>query len=197
MVKSVSDPWFPIYTAEVRLNFSAEPSFAYLDGIHEIPVGDNPGRFGAERRHHTHEGIDIYCREDTEVCACERGMFMGYFPFTGEHAGSPWWEETWAAVVRHDRFYLVYGEIQPERHAPGIRIGSSLIVNSGQSLGTVKRVLKEDKGRPMSMLHLEMYSLKWNGIDCADWKPGTPQPEHLMDPTQYLLNIAHRDGMLS
>jgi hypothetical protein len=59
-------------------------------------------------------------------------------------------------------------------------------IQKGELLGYVKRVLKKDKGRPTSMLHLALHShgVLSNGV----WEIGSPQPEGLLNPTAFLLD---------
>ena len=52
-------------------------------------------------------------------------------------------------------------------------------------IGTVLRVLKIDKGRPTSMLHLELH--KRGFIHGTHWIKGKEKSENLLDPTQYLI----------
>jgi murein DD-endopeptidase MepM/ murein hydrolase activator NlpD len=69
----------------------------------------------------------------------------------------------------------VYGEV-----ASSVTHGQS--VEAGDVIGTVKQVLKVDKGTPMSMLHLELYSQR--PVATAVWGIGEPQPDYLMNPMQ-------------
>jgi len=61
-------------------------------------------------------------------------------------------------------------------------------VKAGAILGFVIPVLKKYKGRPTSMLHLELYDHGYKD-DWGEWKLDTPKPEHLKDPTPYLVQL--------
>jgi hypothetical protein len=104
-------------------------------------------------------------------------------PFTGPHAGSPWWQDTFAVLVSGSNGVINYGEIRPR---PDLKAG--LQVKEGELLGEVITVLTKDKGRPMTMLHLELYSA--GSSDVVEWKCGAPKPESLQDPTSLLLASA-------
>lgn len=57
----------------------------------------------------------------------------------------------------------------------------------GQLLGNVVRVLRKDKGRPTSMLHIELYEL---GTKMTHpWPIEGPRPVGLIDPTPVLLKL--------
>lgn len=154
-------------------------SFQDMDaGQTALPQPPHVGAFGISRKHHIHEGIDLYCPEGTEVFAVEDGQIVNIVPFTGAHAGSDWWHDTYAVLVEGKTGVVVYGEIlstcQNGQH-----------IKAGDLIGHVKQVLKTDKGRPMSMLHLELYM---HGVrDAVEWPVGTPRPDGLMNPTPYLL----------
>lgn len=136
--------------------------------------------FGVVRKHDIHTGVDIYCEEGTKVFSAEAGKVVHIETFTGTQAESPWWNETFAVVVKGKSGYLLYGEI---KLSPELKIGSS--IKAGQELGTVCRVLKQDKGtNPTTMLHFEMYSSAPFGLW---WKLNEKRPENLLDPTEFLL----------
>jgi hypothetical protein len=78
---------------------------------------------------------------------------------------------------------VVYGEIEAAGY---MVVGRS--VGTGDHIGYVKRVLREDKGRPVSMLHLELHTL--GSVDCPEWHLDVIKPEKLLDPTHFLLNAA-------
>jgi hypothetical protein len=109
------------------------------------------------------------------------GKVLAIIKFTGEHEGSPWWNNTWSILVEHEKFVINYGEIEPN---PSIVEG--MLIEEGTCLGKVLTVLKEDKGRPMNMLHLEMYeygTLK----HLKSWDLNQEKPANLLDPTPLLL----------
>lgn len=144
-----------------------------------LPLSPHPGSFGFPRKHHTHEGIDLYAPEGTPVSAVEDGEVVKIEPFTGPAAQSPWWQDTMAVFVEGASGVVVYGEIAPH---PSLAMGQR--VAAGQSLGWVKTVLRHDKGRPCAMLHLELHvagtrdAPAWEGV----------RPPTLLDPTPHLLD---------
>ena len=151
-----------------------------VDGITGLPLGDHPGAFGIQRKHHIHEGVDLYCPEGTVVQAVEEGVVVAVIPFTGAIAKppSPWWHNTWAVLVEGPSGVVVYGEISTQ-----VMVGDPIV--SGWTIGYVKQVLKIDKGRPMSMLHLELH--KPGTRDAFEWID--ERPESLLDPTPFLLEL--------
>jgi hypothetical protein len=145
-----------------------------------IPIAPHVGGFGVTRKFHVHEGVDLYCNHGDPVHTMEAGVVIAIIPFTGEIAGSPWWKNTYAVFVQGKSGIINYGELQPMPH---LRIGSELKGN--EHVGNILEVLLKDKGRPRSMLHLELY----DGIpdEWACWKPGAPRPPKLCDPTPLLV----------
>ena len=150
----------------------------------EIPLGRHPGAFGVVRRHHVHEGVDLYACAGDEVLAMEAGEVVSLGPFTGPAAASPWWLPTEFVMVQGAEHALCYGEIAL---ASALQVGHR--VEEGQVLGTVATVLRHDKGRPRDMLHLERYV---SGIraSCGLWPLDKPCPAGLLDPTPILLREA-------
>lgn len=146
----------------------------------EVPVGKHCGAFGAIRKHDIHQGVDLYCPTGTPVFAVEDAVVTNVRQFTGEALGFPWWRDTWAVYAKGATGTVVYGEI---RVCPYIKEG--MTIEQGTLLGWVEQVLKKDKGRPMSMLHLALKNP--NVRRTGQWMLGTPQPLGLMDPTSYLL----------
>ena len=131
------------------------------------------GRFGTERKYDVHTGLDIYCEEGQEVYAIESGIVVGFCQFTGQFAGSPWWKDTWALLVKGESGVILYGEIRP-------KMIMNMFVNKGDEIGKVKRVLKKDKGLPMTMLHLELYEHGYRGQG-EWWKLGDEKPNMLLN----------------
>jgi murein DD-endopeptidase MepM/ murein hydrolase activator NlpD len=146
----------------------------------EIPIGQHVGAFGVKRKYDYHRGIDLYCPVDTPVYTVEPGTVVNIRPWTGPSAGYDWWLDTDAIIVKGKYGNLVYGEIKPFRY---LKVGHQ--VSAGQLIGLVKRVLRKDKGRPTSMLHLQMY--KHGVTTTGGWKLNQPQPDGLLDPTEHLL----------
>ena len=105
-------------------------------------------------------------------------------PFTGEIAESPWWNDTYSILINHKTCALNYGELIPTKD---LKVGDT--VNAGDIIGKIRTVLKKDKGRPMSMLHLEMYKLGTQE-PIKEWSLNTEKPEQLIDPTDLLIEIA-------
>ena len=167
----------------------------------EIPINPHVGAFGAERRYDVHKGVDLYCPDGTEVYAVEAGVLCHLRGFTGKVANCNWWHNTWALSVAGKSGIVVYGEIEianrfsshslvVRTYAPAERVElfyfQAMEIQKGELLGYVKRVLKKDKGRPTSMLHLALHShgVLSNGV----WEIGSPQPEGLLNPTAFLLD---------
>lgn len=139
-----------------------------------LPVG--PGEFSATRKFDTHTGVDLYCEEGQQVIAVEDGKVVAVEHFTG-YEESPWWENTEAVLIEGESGVVLYGEI-----TPSVKMGD--VIRRGQLIGTVKRVLKEDKGLPTSMLHLELYL---PGTINSEWWV-FDRPKNLLDPTEKLKN---------
>lgn len=146
----------------------------------EIPIFPHVGAFGARRRHDIHKGIDLYCAPNVNVRAVEDGILRDVCPFTGPHAGFPWWNDTWGVYVEGKSGIVVYGEIIPNS---GLNIGCR--INRGNLLGTVTTVLKVNKNRPMSMLHLELHDNMH--LHTSQWDANGSRPEGILDPTPYLI----------
>jgi murein DD-endopeptidase MepM/ murein hydrolase activator NlpD len=147
--------------------------------IFELP--ENPqGLFGAERKYDIHTGIDFYCNEGDPVYSIEDGVVSKITQFTGEKVGSPWWNDTYAIMIKGSYLFL-YGEVKPI-----VSVGD--YVNSGQVIGNVIPVLKKDKGLPINMLHLELYELDYNG-DGVIWNFNSDKPKKLLDPTNIVKEL--------
>jgi murein DD-endopeptidase MepM/ murein hydrolase activator NlpD len=147
--------------------------------IRRIPTGDHPGAFGVKRRHHTHEGVDLYCEEGTEVRSLANGLVVWIGPFTGEVAGSPWWMNTQAVAIEHEFGVMFYGEIIPRKD---LKVGDH--VGWVELIGKVTRVLRNDKGTPTAMLHMELYESLPAVLPPALWV--NERPAGLLDPTEIL-----------
>jgi len=174
-------PWASPLDMEFIGMTSDSMSFKKLkEGEVEIPIGDHVGAFGVQRRHDIHKGVDLYAPVGTLVSAVEDGTIIINRPWTGEKSGCSWWEETDAVLICGESGIVAYGEIEIFGDIrPGLK------VKKGQHLGFVKRVLKEDKGRPTSMLHIQMYINEPAKV--GTWELGSPKPENLIDPTFYLV----------
>lgn len=154
-----------------------------LPGIElSIPEGQShPGSFGAIRKNDIHTGVDLYCEPEQEVVAVEDGEIVLIENFTGEFASppSPWWNNTKAVFVEGQSGVVVYGEIRP---SDSVQIGHK--VKQGDLLGNVITVLKKDKGKPMTMLHIELY--KPGTRESVVWDLGEPKPDNLLNPSNML-----------
>ncbi len=69
-------------------------------------------------------------------------------------------------------------------------------VRSGEIIGTIATVLSKDKGRPMAMLHFELYEVGYRGEKGRPYSlwepPERSQPPGLLDPTNLLMSIFRR-----
>lgn len=140
------------------------------------------GKFGIIRKHDVHTGVDVYCEPGTAVTAIESGIVVAVVDFTGEKAGSPWWNDTKAVMVEGDSGVILYGEINTKR-----KVGEK--IKRGQIVGGVKTVLKKNKGKPMSMLHLELY--RHGTKEPTELVKRMDQlPDNLLDPTFLLERLS-------
>lgn len=146
--------------------------------VGEIPIEQHVGAFGVQRRFDIHTGIDVYCPNHSPVVAVETGTIVAIEQFTGARAGTPWWEDTYCVMVEGNSGVVVYGEITPLSH---LIFGNILV--QGDLIGHVTIVLKKDKGRPRSMLHLELHA--HGSRSCPLWVD--EKPIYLQDPTPYCL----------
>jgi murein DD-endopeptidase MepM/ murein hydrolase activator NlpD len=153
----------------------------------ELPLQPHQGGFGAKRKYDTHTGIDLYCEPNTEVVAIEDGVIVGLEIFTGPNVSSPWWQETFAVLLEGPSGVICYGEIEYDKNT--LKIGSQ--IRAGETLGRVLTVLRKDKGKPMTMLHLELYPI---GVhkSASTWEVEDEQPTDLIDPTPLLYQIINQ-----
>lgn len=140
---------------------------------------DAPGQFGTRRKHDVHTGIDLYTYSGMPVIPCEPGVVVAIEDFTGPKAGSPWWNDTQAILVEGDSGVICYGELAVPR---GLTVGMEVTLET--CLGCVQKVLRKNKGRPMVMLHIELY--KHGTRESVIWNLDAPKPENLLDPTEPL-----------
>lgn len=145
-----------------------------------LPMRPHKGAFGVARKYHTHEGVDLYVPEHTPITAVEDSVVVDIQPFTGLIADppTPFWEDTWAVLAEGTTGVVVYGEVIPNSD---LKVGSGLA--KGDLVGFVKRVLRVDKGRPISMLHLELHDRGTRVIPAWEGQ----RPKTLRDPTDFLL----------
>ena len=146
---------------------------------------DYPGTFAAQRKHDRHTGIDLYCERGTSVVAVEPGTVICIEDFTGSNVvdePSSWWNDTKAVLVEGPSGIVVYGEIEPR-----VLVGDK--VRAGDLVAVVETpVLKEFKGRPMTMLHIELLSPGTKGI--MWWRNGEDMPKGLRNPKRFLQKAA-------
>lgn len=164
-------------------------SYSFLDLKNndvELPLHPHVGAFGIRRRHDIHKGIDLYANVETKVTTVEDGTIVDICPFTGPKAGFPWWLDTMGIYIGGASGIVVYGEIQVNEK---LKIGD--FIKQGDFIGTVSRVLIDDRGRPTSMLHLELHK---NGhIHCGQWALNKEKPIGILDPTVHLNNNINMD----
>lgn len=149
-----------------------------------LPVGPwHPGAFGYARHQHIHTGVDLYAPMGCPVRAMEDGRIEAIRWFTGPEINMPWWNSTRAVYIDGETGVFNYGEIL---EISSLKVGQ--IVKQGETIGFVMPVLRKYKGRPMSMLHVELYDHGYTD-DWGEWKIGSPKPEHLLDPTDALTQV--------
>lgn len=153
--------------------------FPLRNWVGTIPSGQHPGAFAVVRKFHTHEGIDLYCDEGTSVFPVEAGVVSDIKVFTGPEVGSPHWLTTFAVFVSGPSGVVVYGEIIPTKD---LVVGAAVFTSD--EIGKVTRVLRNDKGKPTTMLHLELRERGHSEL--FDWLHGSGRPGWLMDPTSSL-----------
>lgn len=176
---------FPLKKSNITTNSSNTDFLPNYTQNTEIPLDSHPGSFAYKRKNHIHEGVDLYCEKGDEVLAIEDGIIVKIKPFTGTALGSTWWNDTWCVLVEGKSGVFNYGEIIPNEN-----LKEGMTIQEGSVIGHVETVLKKDKGRPMNMLHLELY--KAGTTDAIlEWSLTEEQPEHLLDPTEKLLELAN------
>lgn len=148
-----------------------------------VPVGEHYGSFGVKRKYDRHSGVDLYCNDGDLVFAIESGIVTEINWFTGPKAGHSWWNNTRCVCIEGDTGVIVYGEIQEDEQR--IKIGN--FIEIGSRIGEVKQVLKKDKGKPMSMLHIMLLKHGYKEIDTHSWKLYEDKPDWLLDPTPMLI----------
>lgn len=151
----------------------------------KLPGTNEPGSFGFVRSHDIHTGVDLYCKDGEPVYAIEDGIIANYGAFTGIGAESPWWEDTDFISIKGKSGKIIYGEISINKS-----LMSKTYIKAGDLLGNVKRVLRVDKGKPMTMLHIELYNDKYSGSGEV-WNLGQQKPECLEDVSVILRRELH------
>ena len=79
-----------------------------------------------------------------------------------------------AVLVKGASGVVVYGEV-----SASVKVG--VLLNQGDTIGTVAAVLKKSKGRPMVMLHFELLSP--DEVETLWWRVPQDCPFGLLDPT--------------
>lgn len=155
-----------------------------------VPEKDHPGAFLKERKFHFHEGVDLYTKPNAKVYAVEDSIVYKILKFTGEKAGSPWWNNTRAIVLKGNSGYILYGEVKIKK---GLKEGDKIL--KGEHIATVKAVLKKRKHNPRYMLHFEWYDKFQEPIELIKNKRNRDKKNNiyekvkengLLDPTQNL-----------
>lgn len=151
----------------------------------DIPVINHYGAFGVKRKYDVHTGVDLYASDGSVVYAVEDGEVKVIRPFTGASAGCDFWEDTQALDIEGNLGSITYGEVTPE---PNIKEGDRVI--AGQPIARVKRVLKVDKGKPMSMLHFAIHSHGWHYLYRDQIQKGVESRYSIqIDPTMLLIQL--------
>lgn len=156
------------------------------EGETHLPLWPHPGAFATQRKYEVHTGVDLYAPEGTPIFAVEDGYVVEIEWFTGPDADPPcpWWEPTKAVLVEGASGVVLYGEVSPLTE-----VGDH--VDAGQIIAMVKRVLKNDKGLPTSMLHLELHAAGTKK-STHPWTEEAGRPATLRDPTLHLLQAIGR-----
>lgn len=181
--------YFPLNCHTLALNSSPTHCTELSAGVLQLPLSPHPGAFAVKRKHHTHEGVDLYCPDKTPVICPFDCEVVDIFDFTGEKANTPWWNDTQSLLLKsvdsRFNYSINLGEIEVSES-----LYKGVSVKAGQCVGWVKTVLKKDKGRPMSMLHLELYEPTSTCVS-SGWY-SEEKPDLLIDPTQFLLSLAEQ-----
>ena len=145
-----------------------------------FPTKEEPSSFGFVRKHDVHTGVYLYCDEGDFVYAMESGLVVNVEKFTGEWAGTPWWNNTESILIQGLSGVICYGEIEVSES-----VRNKGYVFEGEIIGKVIPVLKKDKGKnPMNMLHIELY--EHGTKESVFWKLDEERPEELLDITDLL-----------
>jgi murein DD-endopeptidase MepM/ murein hydrolase activator NlpD len=157
---------------------------------------DAPGRFWEDRGDRRHCGMDIHAPAGSDVVAVEAGEVLNVAPFTSPQT-LPYWNETYYVLIRHESgHFCKYAELGMTAVLPGHP------VEAGQIIGQVGMVLNDRAATadaPLyirklkeagleSMLHLEVYRVMPKEMPnyLGGNLLGTPMPDELVDPAQYL-----------
>lgn len=178
-LNNYSDSMLPVYDSYCD---TKKFSFNYF-----IPTYKEPGSFGFKRKFEIHNGVDIYCAENSPVHAVEDGEVIAIKQFTGKQLKMDWWLDTWAICIKGKSGVVCYGEMNQEFN---YNIGEQ--VKAGDILGTVKAVLPAEKIRKdirnhnNAMLHIQLFKDYENDDQLLNWYPNKERNKMLLDPTPYL-----------
>jgi len=178
-LNNYSDSMLPVYDSYCD---TKKFSFNYF-----IPTYKEPGSFGFKRKFEIHNGVDIYCAENSPVHAVEDGEVIAIKQFTGKQLKMDWWLDTWAICIKGKSGVVCYGEMNQEFN---YNIGEQ--VKAGDILGTVKAVLPAEKIRKdirnhnNAMLHIQLFKDYENDDQLLNWYPNKERNKMLLDPTSYL-----------
>lgn len=140
-----------------------ESYYPPLNPMPNVPVGEHYAAFGVARKYSHHCGVDLHCPEGSRVFAIESGT-----------------------VVEGDTGVVVYGELF--QGSTNLQLGAP--VSRGEYVGGVKRVLRHDKGKPLSMLHFMLLKHGFKDGDIPSWTLGESKPDGLLDPTALLVQCS-------
>lgn len=154
----------------------------------DIPCINHYGAFGTKRRFDVHTGVDLYSPEGSKVYAVEDGEVVAIRKFTGDKAGTSFWENTKAIDIEGFTGTICYGEVVP---VSSLKVGDR--VNKGQIIAFVKRVLKKYKGKPRSMLHFAIHRAGWKYLYKDQQDPKMESFYDLqLDPTMLLIQLKNK-----
>ena len=200
IVESRNSRWvFPISTKNLvgahkyigADEYKIVPPRGHVNFDEYLPRFNEPGSFGAVRKYDIHEGVDIYCKEGSDVFAVEDGIVVASYQYTGENANCEWWNDTWCIKVKGHSGVITYGELKmpTESEFSYPEVGTPIRI--GEKIGVVGTVLKNGKLRKdirnhnTAMLHME---LRTENRHLDGWKLGEDRDKILLDPTPYLHN---------
>ncbi len=141
------------------------------------PLGMPGRRFLAMRNNgaRCHVGLDLFANEGDEVVACEDGNIVAFYRFYQVQGTGEW---SCALLAEHGGFVINYGEVKENSlTAYGRKLGDS--VRAGDKIGRVSGT---------AMVHFETY-VKGTRQNLR-WMTGQKRPAALLNPTQYLLDLA-------
>lgn len=157
----------------------------------DVPIPNHHGGYMVKRKFDVHTGVDLYAQEGSMVYAVEDGEVVNVRPFTGEIAGTPFWENTYAIDIEGFTGTICYGEVMK----PDLKIGD--VVKRGEVIGNVKRVLREYKGKPRSMLHFAIHRHGWKYLYKDQQDPEMESfYDLLIDPTMLLIQLKNKADMM-